>query len=61
MLKNILTENIDYIELIFIALSFVFAFLFAYCFFYEKSAKAFLKLLKIKKINRRAKNEKRKV
>ncbi|SDJ73633.1 hypothetical protein SAMN04487760_1137 [Lachnospiraceae bacterium G41] len=61
MLKNILSENIDFIELFFIALSFVSAFLFAYSFFYEKSAKAFLKLLKIKKLNRRAKNEKKKV
>ena len=60
MLKNILTENIDLIELVFIALSVVSAFLFVYCFFYEKSAKAFLKLLKIKKINRRAGNEKKK-
>ena len=60
MLKNILTENIDFFELIFILLSVISAFLFLYHFFYEKSAQAFIKLLKIERINRRAKGEKNK-
>lgn len=60
MLKDILTVNIDFIEMIFIALSAVSAFLFIYYFFTQKSAMAFLRLLKIRKINRRAKNEKKK-
>lgn len=59
MLKNILTENIDFLEVIFIALSAVFAFLSFYYFFYKKSAMAFIKLMKIKKTLRRAKDEKK--
>ena len=59
MLKNILTQNIDFIEILFIALSVIFAFLSAYYFICKKSARAFYKLLKIEKINRRVKNEKK--
>ena len=61
MLKNILTENIDLIEIVFIALSVASAFMSLYIFISEKSARAFLKLLKIKKLNRRVKDEKKKV
>ena len=61
MLKNILTENIDLIEIVFIALSVASAFMSLYIFISEKSARAFLKLHKIKKIYRRVKNEKKKV
>ena len=61
MLKNILTENIDLIEIVFIALSVVSAFMSLYIFISEKSARAFFKLHKIKKIYRRVKNEKKKV
>ena len=45
MLKNILTENIDFLEVIFIALSAVSAFLSFYYFFYKKSVGAFIKLM----------------
>ena len=61
MLKNFLTANIDFIEIVFIALSAVSLFLSLYVFISEKSARAFLKLLKIKKLNRRVKDEKKKV
>lgn len=61
MLKDILTANIDFIEIIFVALSVVSAFLFTYYFFTQKSARAFLRLLKIQKVKRRAKNEKKQV
>jgi len=60
MLKNILTENIDFIELIFIVLSVVSAFLFTYNFFYLKSAKAFIILIKIEKTIRSVRNENKK-
>lgn len=61
MLKHFLTENIDFIEIVFISVSAVSAFMSVYCFFTEKSAKAFLKLLKLCALNRRAKNDKKKV
>ena len=60
MLKNILIRNIDFLEVIFIALSVDSAFLYFYYFFYKKSAGAFIKLMKIKKTIRRAKDEKKK-
>lgn len=59
MLKNILNENINLIEIVFIALSVVSAFMSVYIFVSEKSARALIKLVKIKKINRRVKNEKK--
>lgn len=61
MLKNFLTANIDLIEIVFIVLSVVSLFLSLYVFVSEKSASAFLKLLKIKKLNRRVKDGKKKV
>lgn len=60
MLKIFLTENINLIEIVFIALSVVSAFMSSYIFISEKSARALLKLIKIRKINRRVKNEKKK-
>lgn len=59
MLKNILNENINLIEIVFIALSVVSAFMSVYIFVSEKSVRALIKLVKIKKINRRVKNEKK--
>ena len=59
MLKNFLNENINLIEIVFIALSVVSAFMSVYIFVSEKSARALIKLVKIKKINRRVKNEKK--
>lgn len=59
MLKNILNENINLFEIVFIALSVVSAFMSVYIFVSEKSARALIKLVKIKKINRRVKNEKK--
>ena len=60
MLKIFLTKNINLIEIVFIALSMVSAFMSSYIFISEKSARALLKLIKIRKINRRVKNEKKK-
>ena len=60
MLKNILSEHIDLIEIIFISLSVVSAFLCAYYLIFQRSVRAFIKLVKIEKINRRAKSERKK-
>lgn len=60
MLKIFLTKNINLIEIVFIALSAVSAFMSSYIFISEKSARSLIKLIKIRKINRRVKNEKKK-
>ena len=52
-MKTILENNIEIIELIFIAISAVFAFLNLYYMIQKKSIAAFFKLMKIKKKERR--------
>ena len=52
-MKTILENNIEIIELIFIAFSAVFAFLNLYYMIQKKSIAAFFKLMKIKKKERR--------
>lgn len=59
MLKNFLAENIDYFEIIFISLSVISAFLSVYYLICRKSVSAFLKLLKLRKITGRVRNEKK--